>query len=65
MMIHETRSRAHSSGDEEKIMTKKQKAEGKEHESEHSPKKAKNGNGNSSGKSRDKIAAEFERLCVE
>lgn len=37
--VYEGRSHAH--GDEDKVMTRKQKAENKAHETEHSPKKAK------------------------
>ncbi|KAG6433094.1 hypothetical protein SASPL_104701 [Salvia splendens] len=42
-VVHETRSHAYSSGNEEKVATRKQKAAAKasEGESEHSPKKAK------------------------
>ncbi|XP_057806212.1 protein ADP-ribosyltransferase PARP3 isoform X2 [Salvia miltiorrhiza] len=43
MKVHETRSHSYSSGNEEKVATRKQKAEAKASEggSEHSPKKAK------------------------
>ncbi|KAI4334250.1 hypothetical protein L6164_018962 [Bauhinia variegata] len=65
MKVHETRSHVHASGDEEKVMTRKQKAEYKLHEAEHSPKKAKpeNDNGQTNGKSTADIAAEFDEFC--
>ncbi|KAK2970885.1 hypothetical protein RJ640_025083 [Escallonia rubra] len=68
--VHETRSHAHSSGggDEERMVTRKQKAE-KSHETEQAPKKAKSDNGNTgqsendNGRSTADIAAEFEKFC--
>ncbi|KAI7982974.1 Protein ADP-ribosyltransferase PARP3 [Camellia lanceoleosa] len=58
-------SHAHSSGDEEKMVTRKQKAEGKTHEDEHSPKKSKpkNDDGHFNGKSTGDSAAEFDNFC--
>ncbi|KAK4492261.1 hypothetical protein RD792_003064 [Penstemon davidsonii] len=68
--VHETRSHAHSSGDEEKVATRKQRAEGMKNEGEEqSPKKPKteakteDQNGQESGKSTEDIKAEFERFC--
>ncbi|KAJ7947980.1 Poly [ADP-ribose] polymerase [Quillaja saponaria] len=63
--VHETRSHAHSSGDEERVMTRKQKAETKAHEAELSPKKAKpeNDDSNRNGKSTTDVSAEFEEFC--
>ncbi|KAL0436304.1 UNVERIFIED_CONTAM: protein ADP-ribosyltransferase PARP3 [Sesamum radiatum] len=71
--VHETRSHAHSSGDDERKITRKQKAEGKtaEAEAEQSPKKAKiededntkDENGQENGKSTEDIKAEFEKFC--
>ena len=46
MKVHETRSHARASGEEEKVMTRKQKAENKEQEAEQSPKKPKSENEN-------------------
>uniref|UniRef100_A0A7N2QX97 Uncharacterized protein n=1 Tax=Quercus lobata TaxID=97700 RepID=A0A7N2QX97_QUELO len=65
MKVHETRSHARASGEEEKVMTRKQKAESKEHEAEQSPKKPKseNENGQPNGKDAAEIAAEFEEFC--
>ncbi|KAI3450704.1 hypothetical protein Pfo_007369 [Paulownia fortunei] len=75
MKVHETRSHAHSSGNEERMVTRKQKAEGKttEAEAEQSPKKAKiedkekdkaeDENGQENGKSTEDIKAEFEKFC--
>ncbi|KAK3041508.1 hypothetical protein RJ639_000127, partial [Escallonia herrerae] len=68
--FHETRSHAHSSGggDEERMLTRKQKAE-KSHETEQAPKKAKSDNGNTgqsgndNGRSTADTAAEFELFC--
>ncbi|CAL5352611.1 unnamed protein product [Camellia sinensis] len=58
-------SHAHSRGDEEKMVTRKQKAEGKTHEAEHSPKKSKskNDDGHFNGKSTGDFAAEFDNFC--
>lgn len=46
-------------------MTRKQKAENKEHEAEQSPKKPKSesGNGHPNGKSAAVIVAEYEEFC--
>lgn len=67
LKVHETRSHSHThgSGDEEKIMTRKQKAEGKTHENEQSPKKVKSEDENSrpNGKSEADHADEFEEFC--
>lgn len=65
MKVHETRSHARASGEEEKVMTRKQKAENKEQEAEQSPKKPKseNENGQPNGKDAAEIAAEFEEFC--
>ncbi|KAK3016484.1 hypothetical protein RJ639_005446 [Escallonia herrerae] len=68
--LHETRPHAHSSGggDEERMVTRKQKAE-KSHETEQAPKKSKSDNGNTgqsendNGRSTADIAAEFEKFC--
>ncbi|PIN25417.1 NAD(+) ADP-ribosyltransferase, partial [Handroanthus impetiginosus] len=76
MKVHETRSHAHSSGNEERMVTRKQKAEA---EAEQSPKKAKiedeskakyekkekaeDENGQENGKSTEDIKAEFEKFC--
>ncbi|KAL2511120.1 Poly [ADP-ribose] polymerase 3 [Abeliophyllum distichum] len=67
MKVHETRSNAHSSGHEEKMVTRKQKAEGKAPESEQSPKKAKTEgeNDQTNGKSTADIKEEFENFCKE
>lgn len=71
--IHETRSsQAHSSADDERMVTRKQKAEQqKAHEAEKSPKKAKaaaennenDQNGQKKGKSVASVAKEFEEFC--
>nr|POE75731.1 poly [adp-ribose] polymerase 3 [Quercus suber] len=52
-------------GEEEKVMTRKQKAESKENEAEQSPKKPKSENesGQPNGKDAAEIAAEFEEFC--
>ena len=65
LKVHETRSHAHAPGDEEKVMTRKQKAESKANEVEHSPKKAKveNGDGHTNGKSAAGVAAEYDEFC--
>ncbi|KAK4440615.1 protein ADP-ribosyltransferase PARP3 [Sesamum alatum] len=73
MKVHETRSHAHSSGDDERKITRKQKAEGKttEGEAEKSPKKAKteeedetkDEDGQEDGKSTEDIKAQFEKFC--
>lgn len=59
---HETRSHAHGSLDDEKvIMTRKQKAESK---AEHSPtKKPKQEDGHTNGKSVADVAAEYDEFC--
>lgn len=63
----ETRSHGHASGEEDKIMTRKQKAESKAHGAEHAPKKPKHEdddkNGHANRKSRADTAAEFEEFC--
>lgn len=48
------------------MTTRKQKAENKAHEAEQSPKKAKSegDNGNTNGKSSEKVVAEYEKLCA-
>ncbi|KAH9659937.1 protein ADP-ribosyltransferase PARP3 [Citrus sinensis] len=66
--VHETRSHAHASSDEEKVMTRKQKAENKTQEAtETPPKKTKqenNGNGgHANGKRSGDVTAEFEEFC--
>ncbi|KAL5763768.1 hypothetical protein ACOSQ2_016362 [Xanthoceras sorbifolium] len=66
MKVHETRSHAHASGDEEKVMTRKQKAENRTQEADKSPKKAKqeNDDGHNNGKPSGEMAAvEFEEFC--
>ncbi|KAG6436404.1 hypothetical protein SASPL_101302 [Salvia splendens] len=68
MKVHETRSHAYSSGNEEKVATRKQKAEAKasEGESEHSPKKAKTDTEErTKDRSTEEIIAEFEKFCKE
>lgn len=64
VQVHETRSHSHAPVEEDKVMTRKQKAENKAHESEQTPKKAKaesdNNNGNPNGKS---SSQEFEDFC--
>ncbi|KAL3518532.1 hypothetical protein ACH5RR_021121 [Cinchona calisaya] len=64
-IVHETRSHAHQPGEEERMVTRKQKAESKGHEAEQSPKKAKSENDNDQnhGKSTSEIAADFEKFC--
>lgn len=65
--VHETRSHAHASVDEEKVMTRKHKAENRPHDAEQSPKKAKqeNDNGETNGKAgeSDITDVEFEEFC--
>ena len=65
MKVHETRSHAHGSGNEEKIMTRKQKAESRGHEAEHSPKKfrAENDDAHTNGKSAADVAAQYDDFC--
>lgn len=67
LKVHETRSHSHThgSGEEEKKVTRKQKAESKTHESEQSPKKVKSEDENSrpNGKSEVSLADEFEEFC--
>ncbi|KAA8550170.1 hypothetical protein F0562_001854 [Nyssa sinensis] len=68
MKVHETRSHAHSSADEERMITRKQKAaESKGHEAQQSPKKAKNDkdvtSGDANGISTADIAMEFDKFC--
>lgn len=62
----ETRSQNHPPGDEEKIMTRKQKAEKQEHEHPHKKPKSEdnnNRNNNGSNKSVAEIVAEFDNFC--
>ncbi|KAH9699798.1 protein ADP-ribosyltransferase PARP3 [Citrus sinensis] len=66
--VHETRSHAHASSDEEKVMTRKQKAENKTQEAtETPPKKTKQENndngGHANGKRSGDVTAEFEEFC--
>ncbi|XP_057482923.1 protein ADP-ribosyltransferase PARP3 isoform X2 [Actinidia eriantha] len=64
MKVHETRSHAHSTGDEEKMVTRKQKADAtKSHEDEQSPKKAKSEDEANGGKSIGDVAMEFDKFC--
>ncbi|XVF69157.1 hypothetical protein PTKIN_Ptkin11bG0058400 [Pterospermum kingtungense] len=68
MKVHETRSHSHghATGDEEKVMTRKQKADHlKTNEGRESPKKAKAeaDNDHSNGKSASDVAKEFEDFC--
>ncbi|CAA0810685.1 Poly [Striga hermonthica] len=62
MKVHETRSHAQAPGKEEKMVTRKQKAES---EAGQSPKKAKmeDEDGQPSKKSIEEIKAEFEKFC--
>lgn len=56
----------HAHGEEEKVMTRKQKAESKAHEVEHSPKKAKvedEKNGHTNGKSASDVVQEYDEFC--
>ncbi|KAL5169733.1 Poly [ADP-ribose] polymerase 3 [Glycine soja] len=63
--VQETRSHVHAPGEEEKVMTRKQKAESKAHEVEHSPKKAKveKEDGQINGKSETGVAEEYDEFC--
>lgn len=64
--VHETRSHAHTPMDEDKVMTRKQKAEHRAQEAEQSqsPKKPKpEHNGHPNGKSAGEVARQFEDLC--
>ncbi|XP_052171159.1 protein ADP-ribosyltransferase PARP3 [Diospyros lotus] len=65
MKVHETRSHAHSAGEEEKVAARKQKADGKAHEAEQSPKKAKpeGDNGHPDGAAAGHVAMEFRKFC--
>lgn len=69
MKVHETRSQAHSSADEERMVTRKQKAEQqKVHEAEKTTKKAKaenenDQNGQKKGKSVASAKQDFEEFC--
>lgn len=66
LKVQETRSHVHAHGEEEKvIMTRKQKAESKAHEVEHSPKKAKveTEDGHTNGKSAADVAQEYDEFC--
>lgn len=65
MKVHDTKSQNHPSGDEDKIMTRKQKAE-KQQEHDHPNKKPKsedNQNGNATTKPLADIVAEFDNFC--
>jgi poly [ADP-ribose] polymerase len=66
MKVHETRSHARTSGEEEKGMTRKQKAESNEHDAVQSPKKPKSTENDNvdqpNGKYAADIAAEFEEF---
>ncbi|RDX82304.1 Poly [ADP-ribose] polymerase 3, partial [Mucuna pruriens] len=64
-MVQETRSHVHAPGEEEKVMTRKQKAESKAHEVENSPKKAKveTEDGHINGKSATDVAGEYDEFC--
>lgn len=66
--VHETRSHALVSSDEEKVMTRKQKAENKTQEAtETPPKKTKQENNDNGGRANGKrsgdVTAEFEEFC--
>ncbi|XP_028756844.1 protein ADP-ribosyltransferase PARP3-like [Neltuma alba] len=67
--VHERRSQAHlhAPGDEEKVKMRKQKAESKSQEAEHSPKKPKHEesgeDGYTNGKSVADVAAEYDEFC--
>lgn len=68
MKGHDTRSHAHSANanDEEKVVTRKQKAENKTQEGATPPKKAKaenSNNGHANGKSSADVAEEFKEFC--
>ncbi|WVZ02428.1 hypothetical protein V8G54_023234 [Vigna mungo] len=65
LKVQETRPHVHAPGEEEKVMTRKQKAESKAHEVEHSPKKAKveNEDGHVNGKTVADVAEEYDEFC--
>ncbi|CAK8576374.1 unnamed protein product [Lathyrus sativus] len=66
MKVHEARSHVHHAhGEEEKVMTRKQKADSKAQEVEHSPKKAKveNEDGHTNGKSAANVEQEYDEFC--
>lgn len=65
LKVQETRPHVHAPGEEEKVMTRKQKAESKAHEVEHSPKKAKveNEDGHVNGKTVPDVAEEYDEFC--
>ncbi|TKY67074.1 Poly of ADP-ribose polymerase 3 [Spatholobus suberectus] len=65
MKVQETRSHVHAPGEEEKVMTRKQKAESKAHEVEHSPKKVKveSEDGHINGKPARDVAEEYDEFC--
>ncbi|KAL3530404.1 hypothetical protein ACH5RR_009726 [Cinchona calisaya] len=65
MKVHDTRSSAHQTAEEDRMVTRKQKAESKGSESGQSPKKAKSENDSvrKNGKSTSEIAADFEKFC--
>ena len=63
--VHETRSQSHAH-EEDKVMTRKQKAESKAREGEQSPKKPKyenNKNGLQNRKSAADLTEEYEEFC--
>ncbi|CAI9105611.1 OLC1v1004573C1 [Oldenlandia corymbosa var. corymbosa] len=66
MKVHETRSHGNQPAEEERMVTRKQKAEAKGHEGQQSPKKAKAEHHDidqHTGKSTSEIAAEFDKFC--
>jgi len=65
MKVEARSHNVHAHGEEEKVMTRKQKAESKAHEVEHSPKKAKveDENGHTNGKSASNAVQEYDEFC--
>ncbi|XP_027083757.1 protein ADP-ribosyltransferase PARP3 isoform X2 [Coffea arabica] len=65
MKVHEKGSHAHQPAEEDRMVTRKQKAESKGHEEGQSPKKAKSENDNdrNNGKTTSGIAADFDKFC--
>lgn len=65
VQVHETRSH-HAPTEDDRVKTRKQKAETKVHEAEQSPKKVKSESDNAhpNGKSSEDIIAEFEEFCT-
>ncbi|XP_024985759.1 putative poly [ADP-ribose] polymerase 3 [Cynara cardunculus var. scolymus] len=63
MKVHESKSQNHPSGDEEKIMTRKQKAEKQQDHPNKKPKSEDNQNGNATTKPLSDIVAEFDNFC--